>query len=598
MEWILKMSIVQASPLGFEGEGLFGNINVLHTLQRRKWIGLAVGFVAFCCAVAIALIWPPTYQSTATILIEEPDVPSDLVKSTVSTYADQRLQVIEQRVMTNQNLSDIIDRFGLYQGALATTSRSELINSLRSKIELAVLSADFVSSNKGRSDQPQATIAFTVSYIDQDPRLAQQVASRLTDLYLAENVQTRQQKAAGTTEFLTQQLLKLHQDVVDAEARLTEFKTKNSGTLPEQLDTNMRILEQLQSQLMQNRSTMEQINEKRSFLQGQLGQVSPYQPMTAGGMPATPQAQLMALELQYIDLSARYGPKHPQVVHLEKQINSLKATVGTSDAPTSTQAQVSQLQAQLADSLQRYGEKHPTVQKLRKQIDDLQAEIAKAPSVSMLSAPQGPPDNPMYIQMQNQLGEATAQMQGIQMETAELQAKVEDTQQRVLQTQALSGQYNSLRQQSEAAVKRYQDFKDKEADAQVAESMEQQSKSETFSVIEAPEFPEQPLKPNRKLLLLAGVVLSAMLAAGAMLALEMLDSKVYEPRGLLTVFGEVPLATVPYIVTPRERTGRWIKAVAIVLAAFAAVAGTLVAIDTMVMPLEVLWAAFVNRINP
>jgi hypothetical protein len=128
--------------------------------------------------------------------------------------------------------------------------------------------------------------------------------------------------------------------------------------------------------------------------------------------------------------------------------------------------------------------------------------------------------------------------------------------------------------------------------------MEQQSKSETFSVIEAPEYPDLPIKPNRKLLLMAGVVLSALLAAAAMLALEMLDSKVYEPGGLRLVFGEVPLATVPYITTPRERTARWVKVAAIALAATAAIGGTLVAVDTLVMPLDVLWAAFVNRINP
>lgn len=592
------MAVVQAGPLGFDGEGLFGNINLLHTLRRRKWIGLAVGFAGFCGAVTIALIWPPVYQSTATILIEEPDVPQDLIKSTVSTYADQRLQVIEQRVMTNQNLSDIIDRFGLFQGALATTPRSELINALRSKIDLAVLSADFVGSKQRNNNQPQATIAFTVSFVDQNPQVAQQVASRITDLYLAENVQTRTEKAAGTTEFLTQQSAKLYQDVQDAEKKLTEFKTKNSGTLPEQVDTNMRILESLQGQLLQNRSQIELLGQRRSFLQSQLGTVSPYVPMTAGGMPATPQAQLMALELQYLDLSAKYGPKHPTVVHLQKQIDALKAEVGTSNNPTSTQAALSQLQAQLAEALQRYGEKHPTVQKLRKQLNDLQTEIAKQPSVSMLSAPQGPPDNPMYIQMQNQLGEITAQMQSLQMEMSDLQTRANDMQQRVLQTQAMSGEYDALRQQYEAAIKRYQDFKDKEADAQVAQSMEQQSKSETFSVIEAPQFPDLPIKPNRKLLLFAGVVLSGLFAAAAMLALEMLDSKVYEPRGLQLVFGEVPLATVPYITTPRERTVRWVRRGTIVLAAIAAVGGTLLAVHTMVMPLDVLWAAFVNRINP
>jgi uncharacterized protein involved in exopolysaccharide biosynthesis len=322
-------------------------------------------------------------------------------------------------------------------------------------------------------------------------------------------------------------------------------------------------------------------------------------PMTAGGMPATPQAQLMALELQYLDLSAKYGPKHPTVVHLQKQIEALKAEVGTSDQPASTQARLSQLQAQLTEALQRYGEKHPTVQKLRKQVDDLQAEIAKpVAATSMISAPQGPPDNPMYIQLQNQLGESSAQLQGLQMEISALQARSDEMQQRVLQTQAMSGEYSSLRQQYDASIKRYQDFKDKEADAQVAQSMEQQSKSETFSVIEAPEFPDLPVKPNRKLLLMAGVVLSTLMAAAAMLALEMLDSKVYEPRGLQLVFGEVPLASVPYITTPRERTMRWIRIAAIVLAAIAVIGGTLVAVDTLYMPLDVLWAAFMNRINP
>jgi uncharacterized protein involved in exopolysaccharide biosynthesis len=597
------MSLVQAGPLGLDTEGLFGNINLLHTLRRRKWIGLAVAFAGFCAAVTIALVWPPTYESEATILIEEPDVPRDLVKSTVSTYADQRLQVIQQRVMTNQNLSDIIDRFGLFASSLATTPRSELIAALRNKIDLEVVRADFISggnakSTRSNSDTSQATIAFTVSYIDQDPRVAQQVASRLTDLYLAENVQTRTEKAQGTTEFLTQQATKLSQEVTDAEKRLTDFKTKNLSNLPEQLDTNMRIMESLQSRLLQLRSDMEQGNQKRAFLQSQLGTISPYQPMTAGGTPATPQAQLMALELQYLDQSAKYGAKHPNVVHLQKQIEALKAQVGTSGAQTSTQATLSQLQAQLQEALQRYGENHPTVQKLRKQLADIQAEIGKAPSVSMISAPQGPPDNPMYIQLQNQLGDASAQMQGMQMESNELQAKLEELQQRVLQTQALSGEYFSLKQQYDAAVKRFQDFKDKEADAEVAQNMEQQSKSETFSVVEAPEFPDLPIKPNRKLLLLAGVVLSSMMGAAAMIGLEMLDSKVYEPRGLQLVFGEVPLATVPYITTPRERTLRWARRIAIILAAIGVIGGTLLAVDTLIMPLDVLWAAFMNRIDP
>src|SRR5574338_1126621 len=87
------------------------NIDVLGALRRRKWIGIAVGVLGVAATSAIVATWPPTYMSTATILIEEPDVPADLVKSTVSTYANDRLQVIQQRVMSSQHLSNIIDQF-------------------------------------------------------------------------------------------------------------------------------------------------------------------------------------------------------------------------------------------------------------------------------------------------------------------------------------------------------------------------------------------------------------------------------------------------------------------------------------------------------
>jgi succinoglycan biosynthesis transport protein ExoP len=592
------MSMAQINQIGGEDENQFGAIDLFGTWRRRKWLGIAVGFIGVSLAVTAALAWPATYRSTATILIEEPDVPDDLVKSTVSTFADERLQVIEQRVMTTQNLGAIIDRFGLYADQTDSRPRSEIIARMRDKIDLSVVSADLFGQQSRSSQNQKASIAFNVSFDYKDPQLAQQVASRLADLYLAENAQTRQEKAAGTTEFLAQQSQMLLADVQALEQKLTTFKSRYAGSLPEQLPVNMQILDQVQTQLMQNRRDLEALAEKKAYLQSQLSQLSPYTPMTSQGQAATPQAQLMSLELQYVDLSAKYGPKHPDVVHVQKQIESLKAQIGTSVGPASSQARLSQLQQQLSEALQRYGEQHPEVQKLRKQLADLQTEIGKGTDSSLLSTPKGPPDNPIYIQLQSQMGEAGAQMQGVQAQTTALEAKVQDLQRLVLQTPALESEYSSLQQQYEAAVKRYQGFKDKEADAEVAQNMEQQSKSETFSVIEAPQFPELPVKPNRKMLLLVGVVLSGLLAGSIMLGLEIIDSKIYEPRGLHAAFGEVPLAMVPYISTRQERMGHRVRVSTLVLLAAGSVAAGLLAVHTFVMPLDVLVATFVNRINP
>jgi uncharacterized protein involved in exopolysaccharide biosynthesis len=573
-------------------------IDVFGTLRRRKWIGVAVVFVGTAVALAGALLWPPTYQSIATILIEEPDVPAEMVQSTVSTFADERLQVIQQRVMTSQNLSDIVDRFGLYKEMLAEKPRSEIIAAMRSKIDLEVVSADLFGPSKPNTNRPKASIAFTVSFASPDPQVAQQVASRLTDLYLAENVQSRTEKAAGTTEFLTQQSVKLYSDVQDFERKLTEFKTKYAGSLPEQLAINMQILAQVQEQLLQNRRDASALTEKKSFIDSQLAQISPYLPMTAGGRPATPQAQLMDLELQYVDLSARYGVKHPDVVHLQKQIEALKAQLGTSDDQVSAQGRLSQMQQQLADALQRYGEKHPEVVKLRGQIAELSADMDKQPSKAVLSAPKGPPDSPIYIQLQGQMGDINAQLQGLQFQTSALETKLQDVQARVLQTPALESEYAALQQQYGAAVKRYQDFKDKEADAQVAQSMEQQSKGETFSVIEAPQLPDIPVKPNRKLLLAAGTVLSFLMAFAAMIGLELLDTRVYEPAGLQRFFGEAPLAAVPYISTRGERIRRRARIGALALVVLACIGGALLFVNTEVMPLDVLVASLMQRLNP
>jgi succinoglycan biosynthesis transport protein ExoP len=539
------------------------NIDVLGALRRRKWIGIVVGVLGVAAAVTVSKIWPSTYTSTATILIEEPDVPTDLVKSTVSTYAQERLEVIQQRVMTSQNLDEIIKEFNLYPEQQETSPRSALINKLRSNVALMVVSANLSGQPQQRANQqPKASIAFNLSFSSEDPKLAEQVAHRLTDLYLNENERTRKEKAAGTTAFLGEQAKKLYAEVQSLEQRLLDLRSKYNGSLPEQFSMNTQLLNQAQSQLMQNRADLQILTDKKSYLQSQLGTMSPYTPMTAAGRPATPQAQLMSLELQYSDLSVRYGPKHPDVVRLQRQIEVLKNQIGGVDNTALDQVKYGALQSELNAALQRYGEKHPDVQRLRRQLDDLNAQMSAAPAPS-LSQPAGPPDNPMYLQIQSQLADVDSQIRGLNERSVALEANIADLQKRILQTPTVEAEYNSLQNQHRVALQRYQTFKDKEADAQVAENMEQQSKGETFSVIEPPQYPDVPSSPNRRLLMLAGIFLTAVLAAAAMVAIDMLDPRIYEPKSLMVAFGEMPLATVPYIRTSDEARGRRVRMIGV-----------------------------------
>ena len=552
------------------------NIDILGALRRRKWIGLAIGVLGVTATVTIVKAWPATYQSTATILIEEPDVPADLVKSTVSTFANDRLQVIQQRVMTSQHLNEIIDRFSLYPEEQKTMPRSALINMMRSQVDLEVVSANLSGQQQQqRRQQPQASIAFTLSFESEDPNVAQQVANRLTDLYLAENDKTRQEKAAGTTQFLGEQAQKLYADVQTLEKRLLDLRSKYNGSLPEQFAMNTQLLNQAQAQVMQLRSDQQILSDKKTYLQSQLGTISPYTPMTSNGRPATPQAQLMDLELQYSDLSGRYGAKHPDVVRLQRQIEVMRKQIGGVDTRALDQAKYSTVQAQLNEAMQRYGEKHPEVQRLRRQLDEMKAQMDAAPAPS-ITPPAGPPDNPMYLQLQNQLADADSQLRGLNERAAALDTNIAELQKRILQTPTVEAEYSSLQSQHQVALQRYQNFKDKEADAQVAETMEQQSKGETFSVIEPPQYPDVPERPNRRLLMLVGVFMTGMLAAAVMVAIDMLDPRIYEPKSLMAAFGEMPLATVPYIRTSDELRGRRLRMIGVASVAVILMAGLLV----------------------
>src|SRR6185295_13787117 len=142
-------------------------------IRRRTWYIILVGAAVMALAVAGALLWPPTYRASATILIEEPDVPADLVKSTVSDFADERLQMIQQRVMTTQNLIGLIDKLGLYTEEQKTTPKSAIVAEMRNKIDLELVSAD--ASNAKGSKKNQATIAFTLSFDGEEAGMAQRV---------------------------------------------------------------------------------------------------------------------------------------------------------------------------------------------------------------------------------------------------------------------------------------------------------------------------------------------------------------------------------------------------------------------------------------
>src|ERR1043165_1118405 len=111
--------------------------------RRRTLIGMTGG-VLLSFALAAALLWPSTYKSMATILIEEQEIPSELVHSTITSYADQRIETIKQQVMSRTTLWKVVEQYNLYPDLRRTSPAEEVVKRFIRDIAVEVISADVV----------------------------------------------------------------------------------------------------------------------------------------------------------------------------------------------------------------------------------------------------------------------------------------------------------------------------------------------------------------------------------------------------------------------------------------------------------------------
>src|ERR1039457_140006 len=210
-------------------------------MKRRKWSIVLPTVTIFAVAVLLACTLPPEYRSESTILIEDQEVPRDFVSTTVTSFADQRLQTINQRIMGSTKLLDVINRFGLYPEKKNKWTTEEIIAKLRKDIKFNTISADVIDPRTG---QPRpATIAFSLSYEGKNPVVVQRVANDLASLYLEENLSVRTRQSQGTTKFMEDEMNVVQKQMAEIDSVIAVYKQRNINALPELTQVNMSSLD-------------------------------------------------------------------------------------------------------------------------------------------------------------------------------------------------------------------------------------------------------------------------------------------------------------------------------------------------------------------
>ena len=230
----------------------------IEILRRRIWY-IIVPFVLIAAGATVyAYTAPRLYRAGTLVLVSPQKIPEAFVQATVTSPVEERLQSIAQEVLSRTRLEQIIAELKLYQKEQKALSREEVV---------ALMQKDIKIELPTKRDERGS---FRITYTGRDPNVVTTVANRLSSLFIEENLKIRELQAVGTTEFLGTELASAKKKLDELETAVTQYKRRFMGELPEQRESNIKLLEQLQNQLQRNGESLRAAQDRKLFLQKQM----------------------------------------------------------------------------------------------------------------------------------------------------------------------------------------------------------------------------------------------------------------------------------------------------------------------------------------
>jgi succinoglycan biosynthesis transport protein ExoP len=490
----------------------------LGIVRRRHLQFLVPLFIGWAVVWGSSWVLTPTYRSGTLILVEQATMPKDYVTPNVNDDLQDRLRSITQQILSRTRLLHIIDQLKLYADSHGL-SADEKVERMRKEIEIELV-----------HDSLNRVSSFNVYYSAHDPHVAQQVTSELTNLFISENLEVRQQQSEDTTKFLEGQLETARKTLSDQEEKIRQFKGQHVGELPAQVGSNLQILAGLQSQLQTEEDALNTAKQQRVYLETLMNQYRSLQGSSKGeggapvGLPAVNE-ELEKLKAQLADLSSHYTGRHPDVRKLKEQIAETEKT---------------------RDSI---------IADLKGK-ESAQADPNAAPATSD-AADARDATSPM-VQLQGQVQSNRVEISNRERGTADLKTKVLDYQARLNQEPVREQQLADLTRGYEQSKANYDELLKKKNQSAMATSMELLQQGERFRIIDPPSLPVKPDFPDR--LKFWGIGLGFGLALGVVVAgaFEMLDDRVYDEKELQKLLPVAVISEIPTIpAAADERRERW-----------------------------------------
>lgn len=508
----------------------------LDVVIRRKWFILLVFVGVFGAAGAYYVLAPKQYKSSTTILVIPRRVPENYVQSTVSINVTDRLSTMKQQILSRTRLMAVVNELGLYPEMEKGSSPEALVQIMQKDIDITV------TRSPGRNST--TTEAFSISFVYTNPRLAMEATSRLASFFIDENLRSREQQAIGTSEFLESQLQETKKKLVEQEEKVKRYKMTFMGELPQQMEANLNRLTRLQDQLRINSDALRAAEDRKIFLEAQIGlfertasqAVDPGQTTgvasTETRAPLNPlQALLTELntkKARLATLTARYTDLYPEIIQLRREIEQIETRLTAAQAAPSAQETGASLDNVSVPAIPY----RPLAMQSTRTIEEMQRIKAQVISTDA-----------EMVSLKKAGGEIRASI-------ASIQAKVDNSPRREQEMIGLTRDYENLKS-------KYNDLLNKKLGADISQNLEKHEKGEQFQVIDPPNLPTTPISPNLVFVLGIAFAVAGAGGFGGAFGMEMLNPALRGPGDFKKIFKIPILASIPLrpLEVDRKRIG-------------------------------------------
>ena len=482
---------------------------VVGIITRRRWHFLLPFFAGWLLVWGISWFLPSVYRSGTLILVEQPAVPEKLVASNIDNDIQRQLDSISQQILSRTRLLQIIDHLNLYANDRKQKNPDDLVEEMRKDIEIEL----------SRGDDRKLS-AFNIYYSSRDPKMAQLATSELASLFISENLEQRQERSENTTRFLQDQLDQARQKLAEQEARVREFKDKHIGELPSQTQSNLQILGGLQAQMQAQEDSLNRARQQNTYLESLLGQ---YRSLERGTKPgeggsaglAAIDKELDRLRAQLADLSSRYTDKHPDVRKTREQIASTE-----------------RMRERVIASMNNGG-------------SNAAAEASSAASATPESAP--------VLELESQLKANRTEIANRQAGIRDLQGRIGEYQGRLNRAPVMEQQFTDITRDYEQSKANYDSLLSKKNQSEMTTDLERTQQGEHFRMLDPPNLPVKPDKPNRLRLCALGLVVGLMMGGLGAAGSEIIGGRVHTEREIKKIVPFEIFAEIPTLETPTEQ---------------------------------------------